>query len=804
MKRWLGGVLAVWAAAAGPAAAARWTLVDFGSSLATTVTPHPGWTEVLRHPTRTKFVNPDGNPAHRGITIVSGLNTSQQAYFGIRGAGAPIDFRRGHMVVLTFYNRTDEMPYPTVRVSFTDANEPNPNEPAKPWYTAYNPAIHINTMWAPPRALFEMRYTIQDAAMRAAIGGVASTGRHVLVNVNFPEFESGEHPLVLTKIELSDEADLTPPTRPGHVRVEAVRLTAAASRNVVKLSWRASTDPGPHATGVDRYYIYRNGTLYDFIPPEMTARLGANLHYLDLCAKPGATYTYRVAALDRAQFGLHPRPGRMGSHTGNRSALSAAAVITVPPWRSATLLNPWTDFQYAGGFRLPATADGDWSWASAGLAWRPDGNPGRNAARELPGSLYALARSQSGIGELAIPKPVKAARVSRLPRARTLKAVRDLWPRIYGGNFYPDGGADWPVASLAYHPGRNGVGPRLYYGICNFYGTDPAAPSHGWFDLALTTGRGAWHLGARPPRNICPSLTARYACAAPQAWADRYTRGRSLLVGNNFLSGGPENFNGPNLFAIAPWASGALPGNGAALPTTKLLQYSPIGTVSRRVPNWRIDRNAEGAAWLQWRGKSALAISYRRPMGDGWYGDGAGNNFTFYNIPAPPTGNEGAGATMWRNELLLYNPADLAKVAAGTLKSWEPMPYAAFDLEQVSFVRNPPDRPSGAIAYATNGYLFFFEPNGEVSPTVGENGLIHAWRIDPRARLSVSPSRRTVSSGSGRTTLSVANAGFGRMPYRASETSNWLRIASGARGTNRGTVRCPIRRIPRRTRGRAR
>ncbi len=777
------------------ASAARWTLVDFGSSLASTTTPYPGWTTVLRHPTRTQFVRPDSHPAHDGITIVSGLRQSQQAYFGIRG-NAPIDFRRGHMIICTFYNRTGDSPYPTVRISFTDANEPNPSDASRPWYTAYNPDIHINTSWAEPYSLFEMRYYIQDESMLAAINGIASTGRHSLINVNIAEFDSGENPFVLTKIELSDEADLTPPTRPANLRAGMVSLTTGASRNVVRLRWNASTDPAPHSTGVSRYYIYRNGELYDFVSPEMTAHLGANLQYLDLCTAPGSTYVYRVAAIDKAQYGLYPQLGRPPRHPANRSSLSAPVTVVTPAWSSSTLLNPWTDFAYAGGFRLPATANGDWSWASAGLAWRPDGNPGRNAATELPGSLYALSRTQTGVGAFTIPKPVRSSRLSDWPRARTLIPVRNNWPRIYGGNTVPSGGADWAVASLAYHSGGNGVGPRLYYGLCNFYGTESDAPSHGWFDLGLNAGHGAWHIGRRPPANINPSLTARYACAIPQAWADRYARGRSLLIGNNYLSGGPEIRNGPNLYAIAPWASGSLPGNGAAIPATRLLQYSPIGDMTRQVPNWRIDRNAEGAAWIEQGGKSALAISYRRPMGDGWYGDESGNNFTFYDIPAPPSRGEGAGATQFRNELMLYNPADLAAVAAGTKAPWEPQPYLTYDLSPFSFVTNQPYPESGAICFATNGYLFFIEQNGEVSPSIGENGLVHAWRLASRPVLSAAPRQRTLRSVGGTTTFRVANTGAKRMRYRTRTTSSWFRITGGGTGTNRGTLRISVQANP--------
>ncbi|MGD9872912.1 MAG: hypothetical protein AB7T27_01455 [Kiritimatiellia bacterium] len=717
-------------AACSAAQAARWTLVDFGSNLTTCVTPYAGWTNIMRHPSRTQFVSPDGDPDHDGITITDGLGETEPSYFGIRGS-SPINFQPGHEIICTFYNRTDSYPYPTVRISFTDTNEPDSEDPSNPWFTAYNSAISINTAWVEPYSLVEMRYYIQDEDMLAAIDGIVTTGQHYMVNVNFAWFGTDEPELVLTKIEFSDEADLTAPSQPSNVRAELVGLTSGAVSNVVKLRWSPSSDPGANATGVSRYYIYRNGALYDFVSEEMTAHLGTNLFYLDLTAAPGTSYVYQVAALDKAQYGLYPRLGRPPCHPANESAWSDPLVVTTPVWQSSTLVNPWTDFDYAGGFRLPRTANYDWAYASAGLAWYPHGNSGYDPTNELPGSLYALTQTQRGIGSFNIPKPVISTNIADLPTASALIAVNtNIWPAIYGGNTYPAGGADWPVASLAYHPGGSGVTGRLYYGICNFFETDASAPSHGWMDLGLAAGHGAWHIGGLPPTNVCPSLTARYACPIPQAWADLHTGGRSLLIGNNFLSGGPQNNNGPNVYAIAPWASGLLPTNGAMVPATRLLQYSPIATISNQVPNWRIDRNAEGAAWLEVNEKSALAISYRRPMGDGWYGDTAGNNFTFYNIPLPPTGEEGAGATMYHNELLLFNPDDLAAVAAGTMEPWEPQPYLSYDLAQFSFVTNVPAPASGAICFTTNGYLFWIEPNGDVDEIEGENGLIHVWRAD--------------------------------------------------------------------------
>ncbi len=58
--------------------------------------------------------------------------------------------------------------------------------------------------------------------------------------------------------------------------------------------------------------------------------------------------------------------------------------------------------------------------------------------------------------------------------------------------------------------------------------------------------------------------------------------------------------------------------------------------------------------------------------------------------------------------------------------------------------------------------------------------------------LSVSPTNRDVAQDAGTTTFRVSNTGTGTMPWTAAVISDgsWLFIASGARGTNAGTIMC--------------
>jgi hypothetical protein len=88
-------------------------------------------------------------------------------------------------------------------------------------------------------------------------------------------------------------------------------------------------------------------------------------------------------------------------------------------------------------------------------------------------------------------------------------------------------------------------------------------------------------------------------------------------------------------------------------------------------------------------------------------------------------------------QFILYNPDDLAKVARGAIKPWEPQPYAAVQLDQ-HLLLNPghvEEEMIGAgvqrrfriasIAYdRDHGLLYVLEPFAD-----GIKPVIHVWRI---------------------------------------------------------------------------
>ena len=106
-------------------------------------------------------------------------------------------------------------------------------------------------------------------------------------------------------------------------------------------------------------------------------------------------------------------------------------------------------------------------------------------------------------------------------------------------------------------------------------------------------------------------------------------------------------------------------------------------------------------------------------------------------LPGSCVSNRGWWTTRFDAEFILYDPADLAKVAAGQLESWQPQPYAVIDIDEHLYL-NPPewdlvevgwgDQRRSRIGDVTfdrqNGLLYVLELYGD-----GAKPIVHVWRI---------------------------------------------------------------------------
>jgi hypothetical protein len=92
----------------------------------------------------------------------------------------------------------------------------------------------------------------------------------------------------------------------------------------------------------------------------------------------------------------------------------------------------------------------------------------------------------------------------------------------------------------------------------------------------------------------------------------------------------------------------------------------------------------------------------------------------------------------------------------------------------------------GNDVYGSKRYTGFISGEGSYYVRAVRGGQLEDWVI------SVSPVSRDVTKDAGATTFSVSNTGTGAMPWTAAVTSggSWLSIASGASGSNAGTITC--------------
>jgi len=108
-----------------------------------------------------------------------------------------------------------------------------------------------------------------------------------------------------------------------------------------------------------------------------------------------------------------------------------------------------------------------------------------------------------------------------------------------------------------------------------------------------------------------------------------------------------------------------------------------------------------------------------------------------FNGCAEHISDRGWWSTRYDAQFILYDPADLAKVAAGTMEPWEPQPYAAIDVDEHLYL-NPPEWDVvnvgagvqrryrlGSAAYDRNsGILYVLEMLADEAKPV-----VHVWKI---------------------------------------------------------------------------
>jgi chitodextrinase len=142
-------------------------------------------------------------------------------------------------------------------------------------------------------------------------------------------------------------ADTQAPTVPTGLAATSDAATAVA------LAWNASTDlPNPGATGVGGYDLYRNGA--------QIATVTSGTTYSDTTVSASTTYSYRVAAFDKAT------PANVSAQSGPLS-VSTPGALSLTPYNAQLTLGQTQQF----ATNAPS---------GTALTWSVDGTPGGNSS----------------------------------------------------------------------------------------------------------------------------------------------------------------------------------------------------------------------------------------------------------------------------------------------------------------------------------------------------------------------------------------------------------------------------------------
>ncbi len=423
---------------------------------------------------------------------------------------------------------------------------------------------------------------------------------------------------------------------------------------------------------------------------------------------------------------------------------------------------------YLGAFRLPEGGQRPRTFEYGGnaMTFRPDGDA--SGPRDgFPGSLFITGHERipygevpdgDQIAEVTIPRPVLSRDPAALPRARFVQPFQD----VAKGHFRAF--EEIPTIGLQYLNVPE-TGPRIHVAWGQHFEPETPAGTHGWFspDLSHPDFKGEWFLADRSFYAI-----NGYMFAIPKAWADAHVAGQRLATGR-YRDGGWSGM-GPALFAYAPWQDGnPAPPPGAELRSTPLLHYASSQDTDRiegALTGYQHPDDWSGGAWITTAsGKAAVLFVGTKATGARyWYGfvNPAGPDLPCVYAPVVDEytacrmadgsacarseqqeceGHDdmrGWWSSRFEGQFILYDPDDLARVAAGELKPWEPQPYATLAIDKYLYLTPSPDvdqlvgtgvqrryRTGGVAFDRARGLLYVLEQFAD-----GAAPVVHTWKAD--------------------------------------------------------------------------
>ena len=282
-----------------------------------------------------------------------------------------------------------------------------------------------------------------------------------------------------------------------------------------------------------------------------------------------------------------------------------------------------------------------------------------------------------------------------------------------------------PRTAIAYLPAQGSQSTGKLHIAWGYHMQEaPANETHAWGELNLANfqKQGDWHLAGLPIHHQNMS-TNDYMSDIPAAWATTHTQGKLLATGR-YRDGGWGG-EGPSLFAIAPWSQGNPPANNTALQNTPLLLYTSTYTnpdVHHVMTHYSHADEWSGMVWATAGDKAAVIFVGTKGTGDTWYGNEQG--------PCLECDNRGWWATGFEAQFVFYDPNDLAMVAAGTMQTYEPQPYAILNVDQYLYhiTSTQQKHHLGAACFDRSGrYLYVLEVFADGDEK--DSPIVHVWEI---------------------------------------------------------------------------
>ena len=237
-------------------------------------------------------------------------------------------------------------------------------------------------------------------------------------------------------------------------------------------------------------------------------------------------------------------------------------LIPISGYATTPKIIPSKDMTYLGAFKLPPPPSG---------YGYPGGDGGADGLKGLEyyphvvpsdppdGTLIVLLVKKGAYwnkfpAKYSIVTPVKSKVLANLNTASLIHPPADIAGTAQHFPGYTQ------VGDIHYLPAKGSQSTgKLYWSVYSSYSCDMYQFCNGQFGWAETNfdsfnSQGMWRFRstAAGSNAICP-FVGKYLFHAPQAWADLYTGGKSLLAG--YTRSGGSRTMGPPVFAFAPWLS---------------------------------------------------------------------------------------------------------------------------------------------------------------------------------------------------------------------------------------------------------